>query len=244
MASCPVTGIIASHYHIFENNPSALCPKDFLTHFTTSYPLPQQRPCWLNVQPPSSGLWSNMISMLRGQRLELRRWTMKCEELGGITGPPMHSREVALTLGCAPSPSPKNKPTCLPLPPGFELESLGEWSKLDTNLWKKPSVTSHKTSSWPDSRSPTQPRGQRARPTILPLAVQLQDRGSSTTTAGCAPCQRSRVRRRILLSTQRSYKGGCGIPNHDCVLLITSRGRVYNNAEAQRMHAHGTVPRS
>jgi hypothetical protein len=62
VASRPDTGI-ASHYHMFEHDPNAMCPKDFLTHFTTSYPLPQQRP-WLNVQPPS-GLWSNVISTLR-----------------------------------------------------------------------------------------------------------------------------------------------------------------------------------
>ena len=146
VASRPVTGI-ASHHHMFENDPSAMCPKDFLTHFTTSYPLPQQRP-WLNVQPPS-GLWSNVISTLRGQRLELQRWTMKCDKLGGITGPPMQA-DAASTRGCASNPSPKNKPTCLPLPPGFELESSGERSKLDTSLWKKPSVTWHKPSSWPD----------------------------------------------------------------------------------------------
>jgi len=146
VVSRPVTGI-ASHYHMFENNPSAMCPKDFLTHFTTSYPLPQQRP-WLNVQP-SSGLWSNVVLTLRGQRLELRLWTMKCDKLGGITGPPMQA-DAALTRGCAPNPSPENKPTCLPLPPGFELESSGERSKLDTSLWKKPSVTWHKPSSWPD----------------------------------------------------------------------------------------------
>jgi hypothetical protein len=47
VASGPVTSI-ASHYHMFENNPSAMCPEAFLTHFTASYPLPQQRP-WLNV---------------------------------------------------------------------------------------------------------------------------------------------------------------------------------------------------
>ena len=60
------------------------------------------------------------------------------------------------------------------------------------------------------------PRGQRAKPPILPLASQLQDQRSGTTTAGRAPCQRSQLRRRILSSTQRSYKGGCR-PNHDCI---------------------------
>ena len=65
-------------------------------------------------------------------------------------------------------------------------------------------------------RPATKPRGQRARPSILPFASQLQDQRSGTTTAGRAPCQRSQLRRRILSSTQRSYKGGCR-PNHDCI---------------------------
>ena len=35
VASRPVTGV-ASHYHLYERDPNAMCPQSFLTHFNTS----------------------------------------------------------------------------------------------------------------------------------------------------------------------------------------------------------------
>jgi hypothetical protein len=64
VASCPMKGV-ASHFHMFEKNPSAMCSNKFLTIFNFKYPLPQEQP-WTSVQPPLD-LWSRAISTLCGQ---------------------------------------------------------------------------------------------------------------------------------------------------------------------------------
>jgi hypothetical protein len=43
---------------------------------------------------------------------------------------------------------PTDKTSSLPLPPGFELDSMAKVGRLDTSLWKKPCVTWRKPSSW------------------------------------------------------------------------------------------------
>jgi hypothetical protein len=146
VASRQLAGV-ASHFHLLEHAPGSMCPSTFLTLFNSHYPLPQKRP-WTNVQP-NSALWSNVISTLRGQRLGLRQWTIKLDERPGPTGLHMPDRADS-TRTCDIYPSPSNKPTSLPLPPGFELASSGVQSKLASNLWKKPSVTWRKPSFWPD----------------------------------------------------------------------------------------------
>jgi hypothetical protein len=64
----PLTSV-ATHFHLLSSSPTNMCPHTSLTIFDSMYPLPQKRP-WKNVQPPS-GLWSNVISTLHGQRLAL-----------------------------------------------------------------------------------------------------------------------------------------------------------------------------
>jgi hypothetical protein len=147
VASRPVKGV-ASHFHLFEKNPSAMCPNEFLTSFDSNFLLPQEQP-WTNVQPPSD-LWSSVISTLRGQKLPLRQWMTRLDQRLGTTGPsmPVNARS---TLGCDTNPSPPSRPTFLPLPPGFALASSGTQSKLDIKLWKKRCVTWHKPCFWPDT---------------------------------------------------------------------------------------------
>jgi hypothetical protein len=144
VASRPVPGV-ASHFHLLEKSPNSMCPQTFLTIFDARYPLPQRR-YWTNVQPPSA-LWYNVISTLRGQRLGLRQWMIALDEPHGPTGLPTPN-SVESTPGCGTLRKPSNKPTSLPLPPGFELASSGTLSKLASNLWKKPSATWHKPSFW------------------------------------------------------------------------------------------------
>jgi hypothetical protein len=144
VASRAVKGV-AAHFHLLEKSPGAMCPQTFLTIFNSTYPLPQKLP-WTNVQPPSA-LWSNVILTLRGQRLQLRQWTITLEPWRGAIGPTT-LKNVASTPGCATMPSPPSRPISWPLPPGFALESSAMQSKLDTKLWKKRSVTWHKPSFW------------------------------------------------------------------------------------------------
>jgi hypothetical protein len=96
VASRPVHGV-ASHFHLLEKTPSAMCPTSFLTLYNSNYPLPQQQP-WNNVQPPSD-LWSSVILTLRGQRLPLRQWTTTLDQRPGIIGPPMPANVVSIP-GC------------------------------------------------------------------------------------------------------------------------------------------------
>jgi hypothetical protein len=147
VASRPLTGV-GSHFHLFEDNPRAMCPTEFLTIFNSTYLLPQAQP-WTSVQPPSD-LWSNVISTLRGQKLPLRQWTTKLDQRPGTTGPSMPA-SVTSTHGCATTPSHPSKPTSLPLPQGFVLASSGTRSKLDINLWRRRYVTWHKPCFWPDT---------------------------------------------------------------------------------------------
>jgi hypothetical protein len=137
--------------------PGVICPETFLTHFNTLYALPQRR-SWHNVQPPLD-LWLNVIATLRGRPLTLQQWTKRSDENISSTGPPMQSWP-GLTPGSATIPKPQNKSASFPSPPGFELESMGMRSKLDTSLWKRPCVTWHKPSSWLDSKTLGKPQGQ------------------------------------------------------------------------------------
>jgi hypothetical protein len=120
-------------------------PSAFLPHFASRFPLPQSL-SWQRVHP-ASALCSNVISTLRGQRLELQRWMTPTGKDTGKTGDDMHS-------GPAPTPTfagltgQTAKISSLPLPPGFELDSTGRVGKWDTSLWRKPCVTWRKPSSW------------------------------------------------------------------------------------------------
>jgi hypothetical protein len=145
---------VASPFHLLEKSPDAMCPETFLTIFDSSYPLPQQQ-SWTNVQPPS-GLWSNVISTLRGQPLGLQQWTTPIAAPPGATG---HATPKAAgsTPGCDSCQKHQSKPTSWPLPPGFVLASSGTQSKLDTNLWKKRSVTWRRPSYWQDMTTPDGP---------------------------------------------------------------------------------------
>jgi len=185
VASRPVAGI-AEHFHLFEKDPHAMCPITFLTHFNTSYPLTQKQH-WLNAQPPSA-LWSNVISTLRGRQLELRRWTMTCEELGGITGPRMHA-SVESIPGSESSQKSRNNRTSLPLPPGFKLAYSGVQFKLDTRVWKcPPSRGANPRHGW-IRRPKTQPRDKRDKFAFSAPACKLQDSGSGAKASGSASCQ-------------------------------------------------------
>jgi hypothetical protein len=158
VASRPLTGV-ASHFHLLDSSPTDMCPHTFLSLFDKMYPLPQKRP-WHNVQPPS-GLWCNVISTLRGQRLALRQWTTPLAGPPGPTGPTMQPKpESTHTYDTCQDPS--NRLICSHLPPGFELESSGMHSKLAPSLWKRRCVTWRKPSFWPDSTTHEGPTGPKS----------------------------------------------------------------------------------
>jgi len=78
-----------------------------------------------------------VISTLRGQGLELRRWMLPGEELVGEIGEigPPTPANVESICGSESSQKLKSNPTSLPLPPGFNLASSGVQSKqLDTKV--------------------------------------------------------------------------------------------------------------
>jgi hypothetical protein len=158
VASRPLKGVTAQ-FHLLDQSPGALCPQTFLTQFDCLYPLPQQRP-WRNVQPPSD-LWSNVILTLRGQQLEVQRWTTQLAAPPLSTGKTMPDNAKSTPI-CGALTSPSNKRTSWPLLPGFELESLGTPSKLVSSLWKKPSATWHKPSFWQDLTTRNGPTGPKS----------------------------------------------------------------------------------
>jgi hypothetical protein len=132
----------------FVSNPAA-----FLSYFNSRFPLPQS-PSW-NIVHPDSNHCSNVISTLRGQQLELRRWTIKSGPKVGTIG---HGTQEAPTL----TPTSKQwasrtEPTSsLPLPPGFALDSSERAGQLDSSPWRKPFVTSRKPSSWRGTMTPAE----------------------------------------------------------------------------------------
>jgi hypothetical protein len=120
-------------------------PSAFLPHFNTRFPLPQS-PSWQHVHP-SSDLCSNVISTLRGQRLELRRWMTRTGQNTGKIGVGMHSEPAPIPTSVEWSEQ-TDKTSSLPLPPGFELACTEKVGRLATNLWKRPCVTWRRPSSW------------------------------------------------------------------------------------------------
>jgi hypothetical protein len=132
----------------FVSNPAA-----FLSYFTSRFPLPQS-PSW-NIVHPDSNHCSNVISTLRGQRLELRRWMIKSGPKVGTIGPGM--REAPTLTPTSNQWASRTEPTSsLPLPPGFALDSSERAGQLDSSPWRKPFVTSRKPSSWRGTMTPAE----------------------------------------------------------------------------------------
>jgi hypothetical protein len=120
----------------------------FLTYFAARFPLPQPS-CW-QIATPMPEMLSNVISTLRGKRLQLQRWTLPPELQIGSPG-------YSMLISAKSTPSSEtshfqssNNPSW-PLPPGFELDPTGMVGKLDSKASKKPSVTWHKPKFWQDS---------------------------------------------------------------------------------------------
>jgi hypothetical protein len=123
----------------------------FLTYFAARFPLPQ--PSYWQIVTPNPELLSNVISTLRGQRLQMQRWTLPPDLQAGISG--SHMQVCAnSTRSSGMSPSQCNSNPCWPLPPGFALDPSGREGKLDIRASKKPCVTWHKPKFWQDSPTP------------------------------------------------------------------------------------------
>jgi hypothetical protein len=141
-------------------------PVAFLAYFNARFPLPQS-PSWTHVMLDFAQS-SNVILTLRGQQLELRRWTTKTARKVGLTGS-------GTPLGPMPTPICKDwialsdNICSLPLPLGFELASTEKASKLDTSLWRKPCITWRKPSSWRGMMTHEKPTGPKS--LICPSAI-------------------------------------------------------------------------
>jgi hypothetical protein len=122
--------------------------QNFLTYFAARFPLPQ--PSFWQIVTPMPELLSNVISTLRGKRLQMQRWTLLPDSPVGDGGKHMHACANSTHTFVA-SRSPSNNNLCWPLPPGFELDPSGMVGKLDTKVSKKPCVTWHKPKFWQDS---------------------------------------------------------------------------------------------
>jgi hypothetical protein len=132
-------------------NPNLLPNVTFLTYFAARFPLPQPS-CW-QIAIPNPELLSNVISTLRGQRLQMQRWTLLPGLLAGNNG--CHMSECASSIRSSEmSPSQSSSNRSWPLPPGFALDHLGKVGKLDSRASKKPCVTWHKPKFWQDSPTP------------------------------------------------------------------------------------------
>jgi hypothetical protein len=138
-----------------HNSPPNTC---FLTYFAARFPLPQT--CSWQIVTPTPELLSNVISTLRGQRLQMQRWILPPEHPRGESGANMPTTCAISTPSSGQSLLSSNNKVSWPLPPGFELDALGMVGKLDTKPSKKPYVTWAKPKFWQDS-SPT-PEGDMA----------------------------------------------------------------------------------
>jgi hypothetical protein len=138
-----------------HNSPPNTC---FLTYFAARFPLPQT--CSWQIVTPTPELLSNVISTLRGQRLQMQRWILPPERPRGESGANMPTMCAISTPSSGQSLLSSNNKVSWPLPPGFELDALGMVGKLDTKPSKKPYVTWAKPKFWQDS-SPT-PEGDMA----------------------------------------------------------------------------------
>ena len=121
---------------------------NFLTYFAARFPLPQPS-CW-QIATPMPKMLSNVISTLRGQRLQLQRWTLPPELQIGSPGKSMLAYAES-THSSETSRFQSSNNLSWPLPPGFELDPTGMVGKLDSKASKKPSVTWHKPKFWQDS---------------------------------------------------------------------------------------------
>lgn len=129
--------------------PNSAEPNVFLTYFNSKFPLPQSS-SW-NIVTLDSEMRSNVILTLRGTRLGLQRWTTKSDGSHGHIGPATQRWSPKLTPTLEGLPGKNRSMLCLPLPPGFELESSERVGKLDHSLWRKPCVTWRKPSVWWDT---------------------------------------------------------------------------------------------
>lgn len=130
--------------------PSLPSESHFLPYFDALFPL--QNKSWQRVSPNAEML-SNVTLTLRGQRLQLRRWTPRLASQAGVGG---HSTQpnVELIHGSATSPPQFNRRSSWVLPPGFELDATATVGRMVTKLLKKPSVTWHKPGCWLDTVTP------------------------------------------------------------------------------------------
>jgi hypothetical protein len=120
-------------------------PLAFLAYYNARFPLPQS-PSWVLVTLDSA-LCSNVISTLRGRRLELRRWTTSREKRGGQIGAATPWVQTPIPTSAVWT-NQAGKACSLPLPPEFALASTEKVGKLAINRSKKRFVTWRKPSNW------------------------------------------------------------------------------------------------
>ena len=130
---------------------------EFLTHFNSKFPLPQNL-SW-RLAHPTPAMLSNVISTLRGQRLPMQQWMTKPESTVGTPGcNTWPSGDKHRT--CPTCPNTTSRKSSWPSAPGFALDSSGKSGKLEPNLSRKPCVTWHRPLYWLDLPTPDAPPAQ------------------------------------------------------------------------------------
>ena len=115
--------------------------QQFLTHFNSKFPLPQNLSSQL--AHPTPAMLSNVISMLCGKRLPMQQWMTTPEPKVGPPGCntwPIGDEHRT----CTPCPNSTSKKSSWFLAPGFALDSSRKVDKLEPKMSRKPCVTWHR----------------------------------------------------------------------------------------------------
>lgn len=133
----------ASKYDFSDNQ--------LLTHFEAHFPLPQNHSWKLVTLPPED--ISQVISILRGERLTLASWTPSAAAKRGATGARSSPNGTeALTSSTARKPS--KLTSSLPLLSGSGKASTAEGARSLRSRWEKLSQPSARPSKWRDTTTP------------------------------------------------------------------------------------------
>jgi hypothetical protein len=151
VASRRINEIDGLNASLGQFNPHLPPNTQFLTYFAARFPLPQ--PSYWQIVTPNPELLSNVISTLRGQRLQMQRWTLPPGLQAGNNGCNMSACASSIRSS-EMSPFLSSSNLSWPLPPGFALDPLGKVGKLDIRASKKPCVTWRKPKFWQDSLTP------------------------------------------------------------------------------------------
>jgi hypothetical protein len=128
----------------------------FLTHFNSKFPLPQNLVSW-RLAHLTPAMLSNVISTLQhGERLLMQQWMRKPKPT--VEMPGCNKWQIGDEhRTCTPCPNWISKKSSWLLAPELALDSSGKSGKLELSLLRKPCVTWHRPLYWLDLPTPDAP---------------------------------------------------------------------------------------